>query len=179
MLLQISVVFPPLNQTVSNQKGKNMKQITMIHTLLLTLIFGNVQESLSEETTKFPKIIIDALSSYEQNGADSLIPMLLKGSALADDKTALSQSNNIKQIETFYGKYLGYEPSRIVKLSNSTSIYYYVMNYELGPLFGMAIIYNSPNKKSPIVTTYNFHTKPENIYPPALLTVIPAQTVTI
>jgi hypothetical protein len=145
-----------------------MKQITLITAILTTLMFCNVQPSSSEETIQLPKILIDALSSYEQNGADSLMPMLLKGSALADDKTALSQSNNIKQIETFYGKYLGYEPSRVVKLCNSTSIYYYVMNYEYGPLFGMTIIYNSP-KKGSIVTTYNFHTKPENIYTPELL----------
>ena len=144
-----------------------MKNITIIIAVLAMLIVSN--KSFAEENTQLPKIITDALSSYEKNGANSLMPILLKGSALADDKTELSQSNKkIKQLETLYGKYLGYEPSRVVKLSDSTSIYYYVMNYELGPLFCMTVIYNTPHKGQ-IVTTYNFHTKPKNIYPPALL----------
>ena len=100
--------------------------------------------------------IKEASEAYLENGADAFIPAILKGSPLEGEKSALTQSNNIRQIEAYYGKFLGIEAMREKKLSENVRLVYYVMNYENSPVFGNALLYKKKGKE--IVTNFNFNT---------------------
>ncbi len=101
--------------------------------------------------------IENASKAYLKHGAEAFIPALLKGSPLEGDKTALSQSNTIRQIESFYGKFLKIEVMREKVLSENVRLVYYIMNYENSPVFGNAMLYKKNGKE--IVTNFNFNTK--------------------
>ncbi len=123
--------------------------------------------SVYAETKAIPKIISSALEKYQKEGADHLIPNLLIGSPIEGDKTALSQANLLRQIETFYGKYLSTDLFKTVSISQSTTLVYFVMNYEKGPLYGSATVFNVSGKD--IIPTFNFHTEINQIIPSDLI----------
>lgn len=50
------------------------------------------------------KPISNASAAYLKNGVDAFIPALMKGSPLEGEKSLITQSNNIRQIEAYYGK---------------------------------------------------------------------------
>ena len=101
-----------------------------IGTFLVAFSICLFSTSVYAETTSLPKIISNALEKYQKEGADQLIPNLLIGSPIEGDKNALSQANLIRQIETFYGKYLGTDLVEAVDVSPTTTFIYFVMNYE-------------------------------------------------
>ena len=119
------------------------------------------------ETKPLPSIITNALEKYQKEGADQLIPNLLKGSPIEGDKNALSQANLIRQIETFYGKYINAELFKSVSITQSTTMIYFVMNYDKGPLYGSATIFKVNGKE--IIPTFNFHTDIKQIVPSELI----------
>ncbi len=117
----------------------------------------------SDTIDELPKFVVSALDEYKNTNADNFIAALVKGSALENDKNALSQSNIIKQIESFYGKYESSEHIKTVKVSKSTSLIFFVMNYEYGPLFTKATVFKKNNKA--FVSNFKFHTEIEMIIP--------------
>ena len=123
--------------------------------------------SVHAETKSLPKIISNALEKYQKEGADQLIPNLLIGSPIEGDKSALSQANLIRQIESFYGKYLGTDLFKSVDVTPTTSLIYFVLNYEKGPLYGSATIYKANGKE--IIPTFNFHTDIKQIIPSEII----------
>ncbi len=104
-----------------------------------------------------------ASKAYLSDGADAFIPALLKGSPLEGEKSVLTQSNTIRQIEAYYGSYQGFEVMYEKPLTNKVRLVYYVMNYENSPLFGVATYYKRKNEE--IVTNFNFHTELWQIVP--------------
>ena len=107
--------------------------------------------------------IIAASDAYLKEGADAFIPALMKGSPLEGEKAVLTQANNIRQIEAYYGKFLGIEPMREEQLSNRVRLVYYVMNYENSPVFGYVVLYSKPEGE--IVTSFQFNTELWQIAP--------------
>lgn len=103
------------------------------------------------------KPIEAASAAYLKNGVEAFIPALMKGSPLEGEKSLITQSNNIRQIEAYYGKFLGIEPMREEKLSERVRLVYYVMNYENSPVFGYALLYKKPSGE--IVTNFSFNTE--------------------
>lgn len=104
-----------------------------------------------------------ASDAYLEKGVDAFIPELLKGSPLEGEKSVLTQSNSIRQIEEYYGVYKGYELIYEKSLTENVRIVYYVMNYEKSPVFGVATYYKQ--KKGEVVTNFNFHTDMWKILP--------------
>lgn len=135
--------------------------------ILFVALIGYPSLTLSAESQDVPEIMRNAFEKYQKEGTDQLIPALLKGSPLEGDKTALSQVNSLRQIETFYGRYLDYEIVESLALSKSTQLLYYVLNYEKGPLFGKATVYKANGKE--MVTNFNFHTEIHQIIPAELI----------
>lgn len=111
--------------------------------------------------------IKEASEAYLKNGADAFIPAILKGSPLEGEKSALTQSNNIRQIEAYYGKFLGIEAMREEKLTENVRLIYYVMNYENSPVFGNALLYKKRGRE--IITNFNFNTDLWQIAPQAVV----------
>jgi hypothetical protein len=123
--------------------------------------------SVYAETKSLPKIISSALEKYQKEGADQLIPNLLIGSPIEGDKTALSQVNLIRQIEAFYGKFISADLFKATDITKTTTLIYFVMNYEKGPLYSSATIFKANGKE--IVSTFNFHTDIKQIIPSELI----------
>ena len=109
------------------------------------------------------KPLENALEAYEAKGVDSFIPTLLKGSPLEGEKSVLTQSNSIRQIEDYYGSYQDYEVIYEKKLTERVRLVYYVMHYENSPLFGVITYYKK--KGGEVVSNFNVHTKLWEIMP--------------
>jgi hypothetical protein len=107
--------------------------------------------------------IENAAKAYLEKGPEAFIPALLKGSPLEGEKSAYTQSAEIRKIEAYYGKFLGVELMREQKLSETTRLVYYIMNFEKSPVFGDAILYKIKDKE--IVTSFNFNTELWSIVP--------------
>lgn len=104
-----------------------------------------------------------ASEAYLKKGVDSFIPELMIGSPLEGEKSVLTQSNSIRQIEAYYGSYKGYELIYEKNLTKDVRLVYYVMNYEKSPLFGVATYYKQKDRE--VVTNFNFHTDMWQILP--------------
>lgn len=108
-----------------------------------------------------------ASDAYLKNGVGAFIPELMKGSPLEGEKSVLAQSNNIRQIEEYYGAYKGFELIYEKNLTENVRIVYYVMNYEKSPVFGEATYYKQ--KEGEVVTNFNFNTSMWKILPPEVI----------
>jgi len=82
---------------------------------------------------------------------------------LEGEKSILTQSNSIEQIEEYYGSYQGFEVMYEKSLTEKVRLLYYVMNYEKSPVFGVVTYYK--RKGEEIVTNFNFHTDLWKIVP--------------
>ena len=135
-----------------------------IISLTIAIVFNST--GYCNDQINLPRVITNAIDTYEARGAGEFMSALLKGSQLEKDKKALS-GGVISQIESFYGDYHGFEASRAVKISESTSIYYYLLKYERGPLFCMSTVYKYNNNE--IVIRFNFHTNESKVFPQSVL----------
>ena len=144
-----------------------MKLNRLIASSLFLFLLCLCNTGMCSETKAIPKIISNALEKYQKEGADHLIPNLLIGSPIEGDKSALSQANLIRQIEAFYGKYLKTDLFNTVSITPGTTLVYFVMKYEKGPLYGSATVFNSDGKD--VITTFNFHTEIQQIIPSELI----------
>lgn len=131
-----------------------MKNLLLL--ILLVASFNTFAIDLGER-------IKTASEAYLNDGVEAFIPALMKDSPLEGEKSVTSQSNNIRQIEAYYGKFLGIEPMREEQLSERVRLVYYVMNYENSPVFGYAILYKKP--KGEIVTSFSFNTELWSVAP--------------
>jgi hypothetical protein len=123
--------------------------------------------TVNAETKILPEIISSALEKYQKEGADQLIPNLLIGSPIEGDKTILSKVSLIRQIEGFYGKYLNTDLVKAVDITPTTTLVFFVMNYEKNPLYGSATVFKANGKE--IIPAFNFHTDIQLIFPSKII----------
>ncbi len=110
-----------------------------------------------------PDIVLSGLNEYKSNGADAALRAWIKGSPIDNSIEALSQANILRQVETMYGKYIGYNLVISKNISASTKLIILTMNYEKGPLFVQYIVYNAG--KGFVIPQFNFNTKLDSIMP--------------
>ena len=109
-----------------------------------------------------PKLITSGLDAYKTTGSAEAFTIWLKGSPLEADKTAMaSLKDSFTQVEAMYGKMIGYEVLRTVKISSRTNRVYAEIQYEKGPLFMYLDCYRSLNGW--IVPMMKFHTDADKI----------------
>lgn len=127
---------------------------------LIVVIFVSATAYADE----IPKMITDGFNTYKKSGYESAFNVWLKDSPIENDKTTMMNlKGSFTQIETMYGKIIGYEILKSVKLSSSTIRIYAEIPYEKGPLFMYIDCYKS--QKGWIVPIMRFHTEAENILP--------------
>ena len=56
-----------------------------------------------------PPIIVSGLEAYKDKGPEDAVRAWIKGSAIDGSKDALTQANNLRQIQDYYGAYRAYE----------------------------------------------------------------------
>ena len=114
-----------------------------------------------------PSIILDGLNEYKAKGPDAAVKTWIKGSAFETSVEAQSQGNLFKQVETMYGKYIGYQIVKMKEITKTTMVVYITMDYEKGPVFASFLTYRSGD--SSILANFKFNTKPEAVLPDSLL----------
>jgi hypothetical protein len=109
-----------------------------------------------------PKLVTNGLDAYKATGSTEAFAIWLKGSPLEADKTTMSSlKDSFTQVETMYGKMIGYDILRTVKISSRTNRIYAEIQYEKGPLFMYIDCYKSLNGW--IVPMMRFHTDADKI----------------
>jgi hypothetical protein len=115
-----------------------------------------------------PKIVTEAMDAYKKSGYEEAFKIWMRGSPLEDDKTSyMNIRGAFTQIETAYGKMVGYEIVKSVSISPSTIRTYAVILYQKGPLFVFFDCYNSLSGW--IISQIQFNTKPNLVFPDILV----------
>ena len=139
----------------------------MLFTLVLVIFFTASCIICSAKENGIPDILLRGLVTYKAKGADAAMTAWIKGSPIEGDKTALSQANIFRQIESLYGAYIGYDLIRIVDITPSSKLVYIQMNFEKGPVFASFLCYLK--KTEWIIENLDFNTAPDKILPSDLL----------
>lgn len=116
-----------------------------------------------EVAEDLPPVILSGLQAYKEKGAEEAVRTWIKDSPIDGSKEALSQANNLRQVEDFYGAYQFFEVINSREIGHRTRIVYLVLDYEKGPLFAKFVVYNSNHRW--ILTNFSFNTKEEAIFP--------------
>ncbi|MGB9409297.1 MAG: hypothetical protein WCA89_17310 [Terracidiphilus sp.] len=140
--------------------------------IVISCVFAFGQLNSAAQTTdssqkraveNLPPVIVYCLDAYRDKGPDDAVRAWIKGSPIDGSKEALSQSNNLRQVQDYYGAYRTFEVIGSRDLSPRTRIFYLVLDYEKGPLFARFVVYRSD--EGWILTSFNFNTKEEAILP--------------
>lgn len=127
--------------------------------VLLVMVFFS---SFSVADT--PEILVQALDSYVEKGRDHFLPALLKGSAMENEKSILTQVNMMTQLEAYYGAPESWEVLAVCELNKRVRTTYYILFHENGPVFGYLNSYKK-KKGQEVTTKFQFHTEPDQILP--------------
>lgn len=131
---------------------------------LIVLLFVSANSYADE----VPKIVVDGLNAYKTSGFTEAFNVWLKGSPMESDKTTtMNLKGGFTQIETLYGKMIGYDILKNIKISSTTKRVYLEVNYEKGPLFVYFDCYNSA--RGWIIPMMKFHTEADKILPANML----------
>lgn len=121
------------------------------------------QTNNSLTVQELPPFISAGLNAYKSKGPDEAVRTWIAKSPLEGNTAALTQANNLRQIQDFYGTYEGYEPVSSRTITTTTKVFYLVLKYEKGPLFAKFVSYET--SKGWILTSFDFNTKEELILP--------------
>lgn len=110
-----------------------------------------------------PPIIVSGLEAYKDKGPEDAVRAWIKGSAIDGSKDALTQANNLRQIQDYYGAYRAYEVISTRDITPRTRVVYLVLDFDKGPLFAKFVVYR-PDQEW-ILVNFNFNTKEEVILP--------------
>lgn len=136
--------------------------------LMISVLLSSAAHCETVAIEPIPQIVKDGLMAYKSAGPDAAIKAWIKGSPYENSKEALSQANVFKQIETFYGPYVGYHLIAILPITPSVKMVYFSMNFESGPVFAKFMIYEA-TKGWYLSGKFNFNTEPEVVLPKWLL----------
>lgn len=147
-----------------------LKQKFSLSLLLATLVLQCALLSAARaatDTTGAPRPLLEALSKYKKEGINAFINTLVSGSPLEGHQEIRQQVLVLEQLKGYYGSYQSFDILHANRLSSSTEIVYFLLNYEKGPVFGKLTVFNDGERET--ITSFRFHTKPEEIFPDALL----------
>ena len=120
-----------------------------------------------EDTVDIPRPLSKALSIYKKGGTEGFINALVSGGPLEGNQDMHTQVLVLEKMEKYYGAYQSLQILHVNRLSGSTRLIYFLMNYQKGPVFGKLTAYKNGGLET--ITSFQFHTKPETIFPEALL----------
>jgi len=123
--------------------------------------------SASEKTTDLPPPLSKAFAVYKTDGARQFINTLVKDGPMEGNIEIHSQVAILEKVETYYGKYQSYDVIDGKRFSDSIRLIYLLIYFEKGAVFGKLIVFK--NKQTEIVSSFVFHTKPEQVFPEAFL----------
>jgi len=110
-----------------------------------------------------PKVILSGLDAYKAEGPEAAMKAWIKGSPIEGSKEALSQANNLRQIQDFYGAYKTFHFIQSRNLGPTSRMIYLALDYEKGPVFGKFLVFRA--EQGWILTSFLVNTHPEQILP--------------
>lgn len=119
---------------------------------------------LRGQAVTLPPIVRAGLEAYKLRGATAAVAMWMKDSPITDLSDV---TRGLEQIETVYGKMVGYEPLETVAFGSYASRTYLVILFDKGPVYARFDCYMP--KDQWIVTAFLFNTKPELILPAKMM----------
>jgi hypothetical protein len=141
---------------------------TTVKRYLILAILVILASTTSVIAAEIPKLLKDGFDLYLKEGPKAAIEVWTKGGAMDGSKDALSQANNFRQVQDFYGNFIDYNVVKVKELSGSSSAYLIEMKYEKGNLFSKFFTYKKPDGKI-VINTFNFHTNPETVWPSSVV----------
>lgn len=136
--------------------------------LVLTLLVATGLCTSACAQTDIPSVVTDGLNAFQKSGGKSALAAWLKGSPVENDTTTnINMSGLLGQVETAYGKMIGYDIVRVVNISTTVRRVYLVMRFEKGPLFASFDCYKSAD--SWIIPQVDFNTKVNSVFPASLI----------
>jgi len=120
-------------------------------------------ESPQGDADKLPKVIVSGMNAYKADGPNAAVRAWIKGSPIEGSKEVLSQANNLRQIQDFYGAYKGFHLIQSKDLSSNTRVIYLTIDFELGPVFAKFLMYRA--EQDWILTSFLLNTNPDVILP--------------
>jgi hypothetical protein len=113
---------------------------------------------------ELPPVILSGLQAYKDKGPDEAVRIWIKDGPIDGSKEALSQGNNLRQVQEFYGAYQLFEVVSAYEIGRRTRIFYLTLDFENGPVFAKFVVYQANHRW--VLTDFNFNTKEEMIFPP-------------
>lgn len=130
-----------------------------------TLLSAPAQSGVN--TAAIPGALTKALTIYKKDGPRAFVNALVGGGPLEGNKEMRMEILVLEKIEKYYGAYQSCDILQINKMSDSTRLVYFLLNYQKGPVFGTLTAFNNDGRET--ITSFQFHTKAEKIFPEALL----------
>ena len=134
--------------------------------LIFCLAFESTLSNAEQATAK--ALVERGLSTYLESGPDAAIKMWIKGSALEGNTLALTQANNLRQIEDFYGKPESYDILKEHSISPRSQMIVFSINHAKGIVFGRFQAYQTKSGEW-VATEFKFHTEAATILPSDLV----------
>ena len=115
-----------------------------------------------------PDIVTKGLAAYEKSGGVVAMATWLKGSPIETDTTTkMTVTGGIAQIETLYGKMIGFETIRVANVTPSMLRVYVMLKFERGPVFFSFDCYRA--EKDWTIPFIDFNSKAGSILPASIL----------
>lgn len=119
------------------------------------------------DTADLPRPLGHALAIYKKGGTEGFINALVEGGPLEGNQEIHMQVLVLEKMEKYYGAYQSFQILHVNRLSDTTRLIYFLMNYQKGPVFGKLTAYKNGGRET--ITSFRFHTKADKIFPEALL----------
>ncbi len=127
-------------------------------------VISRTQASSAGQKEEVPSFVTAGFQAYKEKGPEEAVRVWIKDSPIDGSKDALSQANNLRQIQDFYGTFRGYDLMDVKDLTGRIRVIYIAMNYEKGPLFARFLAFRTEEHEW-VLTNFTFNTKPEMILP--------------
>lgn len=135
------------------------------YALFFVQLTASAQSLIKSGTVEdLPPVILSGLQAYKDKGPEEAVRIWIKDSPIDGSKAALSQANNLRQVQDFYGAYQFFEVIRAYEIGRRTRIFYLTLDFENGPLFAKFVVYQANHRW--VLTSFDFNTKEEMILPP-------------
>jgi hypothetical protein len=115
-----------------------------------------------------PSVVTDGLNAYQKSGGKAALAAWLKGSPMENDTTtSITMSGLLGQIETAYGKMVGFDVLQVVTVSPALQRLYILIRFEKGPVYASFDCYKG--SVGWIIPIMNLNTKASEVLPANLL----------
>lgn len=142
-----------------------MRALVIAVFVLLSVL---TQPSFAQQKASARTLVERGLNAYLKDGATAAIQAWLKGSGLEGNTQALTQANNLRQFEDFYGKPESFNIVRENVITPRSQMIVFAVNYARGILFGRFQAYETKSGEW-VTTEFKFHTEAAAVLPPEIV----------